>query len=108
MEEMMKTRGMITIILVAMLVLTVFTGIALAEDKIKVKGIIVTFDLDERTVTVDVDGEEMTFYIENDIALFKLDDRLWEEDEVKIRYVVEGEKKVIKEANDMKGTKPGC
>jgi hypothetical protein len=108
MEEMMKTRGMITIILVAMLVLTVFTGIALAEDKIKVKGLIVTFDLDERTVTVDVDGEEMTFYIENDIALFKLDDRLWEEDEVKIRYVVEGEKKVIKEANDMKGTKPGC
>jgi hypothetical protein len=108
MEEMMKTRGMITIILAAMLVLTVFTGIALAEDKIKVKGLIVTFDLDERTVTVDVDGEEMTFYIENDIALFKLDDRLWEEDEVKIRYVVEGEKKVIKEANDMKGTKPGC
>jgi maltose-binding protein MalE len=108
MEEYMKTARVIAITLAAILCLSVLSGVAMAEDKIKVKGIIVTFDLDERTVTVDVDGQEMTFYVENDIALFKLDDRLWEEDEVKIKYVVEGDKMVIKEANDMKGSKPGC
>ena len=104
----MKTARVIAITLAAILCLSVLSGVAMAEDKIKVKGIIVTFDLDERTVTVDVDGQEMTFYVENDVAFYKLDDRLWEEDEVKIKYVVEGDKKVIKEANDMKGTKPGC
>ena len=104
----MKAARILAITLAAVLCISVLSGVAMAEDKVRVKGLIVTFDLDERTVTVDVDGEEMTFYIENDVALFKLDDRLWEEDEVKIRYVVEGDKKVIKEANDMKGTKPGC
>ena len=104
----MKTARVIAITLAAILCLSVLSGSAMAGDKIRVKGTIVTFDLDERTVTVDVDGQEMTFYIENDVALFKLDDRLWEDDEVKIRYVVEGGKNVVKEANDLKGTKPGC
>ena len=108
MEDEMKTARLLAITLAAIVCLSAISGAAVAEDKIRVKGLIVTFDLDERTVTVDVDGEEMTFYVENDVALFKLDDRLWEEDEVKIRYIVEGDRKVIKEANDMKGTKPGC
>ena len=104
----MKAARVVAFTLAAILCLSVLSGAAMAEDKIRVKGIIVTFDLDERTVTVDVDGEEMTFFVENDVALFKLDDRLWEEDEVKIRYVLEGDRMVIKEANDLKGTKPGC
>ena len=104
----MKTARVMALTLAVMLCFAVVSGAALAEDKIKVKGIIVSFDLDERTVTVDIDGEEMTFYVENDVALFKLDDRLWEEDEVKIKYLVEDGKNVVKEANDMKGTKPGC
>ncbi|MDF1525936.1 MAG: hypothetical protein RRA15_11610 [bacterium] len=104
----MKTARVIAITVAAILCLSALSGVAMAEDKTKVKGIIVSFDLDERTVTVDVDGEEMTFFVENDVALFKLDDRLWEGDEVKINYVIEGDRKVIKEANDMKGTKPGC
>jgi len=108
MEEKMKTARFLIWTLAAVLCLSVMSGTVMAEDKIKVKGIIATFDLDERTVTVDVDGKEMTFYIENDVALFKLDDRLWEGDEVKIKYVVEGDRNVIKEANDLRGTKPGC
>ena len=104
----MKAARVLIISLAAILCLSLISGVAMAEDKTRVKGLIVTFDLDERTVTVDVDGKEMTFYVENDVALFKLDDRLWEDDEVKIRYVVEGDRMVIKEANDLKGTKPGC
>lgn len=104
----MKTARILAVTLVFLLCLVILAGPAAAEDKIYVKGIIVTFDLDARTVTVDVDGKEMTFYVENDVALFKLDDRLWEEDEVKIRYIVEDGRNVIKEANDLKGTKPGC
>lgn len=104
----MKTARLMVFALAAMICFSVFLGAAQAEDKVRVTGIIVSFDLDERTVTVDVDGEEMTFFVENDVALFKLDDRLWEDDEVKIRYVQEGDRMVIKEANDLKGTKPGC
>ncbi|MDF1537119.1 MAG: hypothetical protein P1S46_11600 [bacterium] len=104
----MKTAKILALTLAVTLCFAIVSGAAQAEDKIKVKGIIVTFDLDERTVTVDIDGAEMTFYIENDVALFKLDDRLWEGDEVKIKYVVEDGKNVVKEANDLKGTKPGC
>ena len=104
----MKTARVIAITVAAILCLSVLSGVAMAEDKVKVKGFIVSFDIDDRTVTVNVGGEEMTFFVENDVALFKLDDRLWEDDEVKIKYVIEGDRKVIKEANDMKGTKPGC
>jgi len=108
MEENMKPVKLIAVALAAMLCLTIVAGTVLAQDKVKVMGIIVSFDLDARTVTVKVEGEEMTFFVENEVALNKLDDRLWEGDEVKIKYVVEGDKKVIKEANDLRGTKPGC
>jgi len=42
------------------------------------------------------------------LALNKLDDRLFVDDEVKIKYVKVGDRLVIKDANDCKGTKPGC
>lgn len=105
----MKTRKVVAVALAAVFCIALAAGAAMAEDKIKVMGTIVSFDLDERTVTVAVyDGDEMTFYVENDVALFKLDDRLWEDDEVKIKYVVENGRNVVKEANDLRGTKPGC
>ena len=104
----MKKHGWTVLLVLTALAISMSFGMALAQDKIFVKGIIVEYDLDERTVTVDVDSEEMTFVIESDVALLKLDDRLFEGDEVKVKYVVEDGKMIIKEATDMRGTKPGC
>ena len=105
----MKASRVFAVILGAMLVMSVFAGISIAGEKTLVKGIIISYDLDEQTIKIKADnGKEMTFVIENDVALFKLDDRLYEEDEVKINYVTENGKMVIKEGGDLKGTKPGC
>ena len=105
----MNASRVVAIVLAVMMVMTAFAGVSMAAEKILVKGKILEYDLDEQTVTIKADsGEEMTFVIENDVALFKLDDRLFEDDEVKIKYVEESGKKVIKEGSDMKGTKPGC
>jgi len=105
----MRASRVVIIVAAVLMVITVFAGVSMAEDKIFVKGKILEYDLDEQTVTIKADsGEEMTFVIENDVALFKLDDRLFEGDEVKINYVVENGKKVIKDGSDLKGTKAGC
>jgi hypothetical protein len=88
---------------------SVFAGVALSEDKLSVKGKITGFDIDAKTVVITTDdGKEMTFVIENDKALKKLDDRLFKDDEVKIRYIIRDGKNIINQNNDFRGTKPGC
>ncbi|MDA8077348.1 MAG: DUF1344 domain-containing protein, partial [Nitrospiraceae bacterium] len=83
--------------------------IVIAEDKMNVKGKIKEYDLEKKTLVVTADdGKEMTFVMQNEKALKKLDDRLFTGDEVKIRYTVKDGKNVIEGVNDLKGTKPGC
>lgn len=84
-------------------------GAALAEEKMDIKGKIKEFDLDNKTLVVTTaEGKDMTFVVENEKAIKKLDDRLFVGDEVKVRYTVKDGKNVIGGANDLKGTKPGC
>lgn len=105
----MKASRVIALLVAALFSVTLVAGVALAADKVIVKGKIKDYDISKRTVTVSTDnGKDMTFVIENDTALKKLDDRLLKGDEVKIKYVDEGGKMVIKGSNDMKGTKAGC
>ena len=81
----------------------------MAEEKIKVQGKIKDYDLEKKTVVIITDdGKEMTFVVENESAFKKLDDRLFRDDEVKIKYIIQDGKNVIKGSNDLKGTKPGC
>ena len=89
--------------------IALLTGFSLAEEKLSIKGRIKDYDLDAKTLVIKTDdGKEMTFVIKNEKALTKLDDRLFKDDEVKIRYSVRDGKNVIEGANDLKGTKPGC
>ncbi|MDA8431746.1 MAG: hypothetical protein M0Z60_02140 [Nitrospiraceae bacterium] len=105
----MRIAKAVSVILIAMLCVSLIGGVVLAEDKISVKGKIKDYDIDNKTVVVTLDdGKEMTFVIENDNALKKLDDRLFKGDEVKIRYIVEDGKNKVKLNSDFKGTKPGC
>jgi hypothetical protein len=105
----MKISRSVTVMVLTMFCLVLFAGIVLADEKINVKGKITGYDLDAKTVTVATDdGKEMTFNIESKKALEKLDDKLFKGDEVKIRYTEKDGKKLIRDATDFKGTKPGC
>ncbi len=105
----MKTSKRVTVMILTLFCLVLFAGVALADEKINVKGKITGYDLEAKTVTVAADdGKEMTFNIESRKALEKLDDRLFKGDEVKVRYTEKDGKKIIKDTNDLKGTKPGC
>src|SRR5512143_3165335 len=105
----MKTARTLTAVLTLVLGVLLLAGAALAEEKMDIKGKIKEYDLDNKTLVVTTDaGKEMTFIVENEKALKKLDDRLFAGDEVKIRYTVKDGKNVISGANDLKGTKPGC
>lgn len=89
--------------------IALLAGFSLAEEKLSIKGKIKDYDLEAKTLVIRTDdGKEMTFVIKNEKALIKLDDRLFKDDEVKIRYSVRDGKNVIDGANDLKGTKPGC
>lgn len=105
----MKTSRIITVLALAVCCLMLVAGMASAEEKMSIKGKIKGYDLDAKTVTVVADdGKEMTFTIQSDKALQKLDDRLFKDDEVKVRYIIKDGKNLIKDTNDLKGTKPGC
>ncbi|MBI5101334.1 MAG: hypothetical protein HZB33_05815 [Nitrospirae bacterium] len=105
----MKTARISVLFTIVVLCLALISGFAAAAEKMDLKGKISGYDLEAKTVTVMTDeGKEMTFSIESKKALEKLDDRLFKGDEVKIRYTEKDGKKLIRDTNDLKGTKPGC
>ncbi|HEY3346337.1 MAG TPA: hypothetical protein VGK71_01815 [Nitrospirota bacterium] len=105
----MKTARLVAVALLAIFCLSLAAGAAFADEKIKVKGKIKDYDIDKKVLVVAADdGKDMTFVIEDEKALKKLDDRLFKDDEVRIKYVVKDGKNVIEGTNDLKGTKPGC
>ncbi|HLE16800.1 MAG TPA: hypothetical protein VI728_00790 [Syntrophales bacterium] len=105
----MKTSRLIAVSLLVVFCAAMLAGFAFAEDKISIKGKIRDYNIDNKTVEITTnDGKDMTFVIENEKALKKLDDRLFRDDEVKIRYIIKDGKNIIKDNNDFKGTKPGC
>ncbi len=108
-RKQMKISRRIAVLLMIVFCISALAGIAIAEDKIDIKGKIKDYDIDAKTVVVTADdGKEMTFVIENEKALQKLDDRLFKGDEVKIKYIIKDGKNLIKGNSDFKGTKPGC
>ncbi len=105
----MKYAKVLTFAVLLVFCVSMMAGVALAEEKLSVKGKIKSYDIDTKTVVITTDdGKEMTFVIENDKALKKLDDRLFKDDEVKIRYIIKDGKNIINQNNDLRGTKPGC
>lgn len=105
----MKTTRLIAVSVLAVFCIAMFAGFATAEEKIDFKGKIKSYDLDAKTVTVVADdGKEMTFTVEDEKALKKLDDRLFPGDEVRIKYITRDNKNIINKNNDLRGTKAGC
>ncbi|MBA4373779.1 MAG: hypothetical protein C0402_13080 [Thermodesulfovibrio sp.] len=105
----MKSSRIVAVLALAVCCFVLAAGLAAAEEKLSLTGKIKGYDLEAKTVTIAAgDGKEMTFTIKSDKALQKLDDRLFKGDEVKIRYIIKDGTNLIKDNNDLKGTKPGC
>jgi len=80
----MKMKGLLMVAATA-----AFCVALLAEEKLSIKGKITDYDLEAKTLVIKIDdGKEMTLVIKNEKELIKLDDRLFKDDEVKIRYSV--------------------
>ncbi|MEW5744285.1 MAG: hypothetical protein AB1805_02415 [Nitrospirota bacterium] len=105
----MKASRVIALAVMALFSIALLSGVVLAAEKVTVKGKVKDYDLAGKTVTITTDdGKDMTFAVENESAMKKLDDRILKGDEVKVKYVSEGGRNVIKGSNDLRGTKAGC
>lgn len=105
----MKASKAAAILVVAVFIMSLFAVTVTAEEKISIRGKIKDYDLGAKTLVVTTtDGKEIALTVENETALKKLDDRLFKDDEVKVKYIVNDGKNVIKGSNDLKGTKAGC
>ncbi|MBZ0156741.1 MAG: hypothetical protein K8I29_11115 [Alphaproteobacteria bacterium] len=105
---MRGARVVVAVLVMALFCVSLLAGAAVAAEKVSVKGKVKDYDVAQKTVTVTVDGKDTTFVVENETVLKKLDDRIVQGDEVKVKYTEEGGKNVIKGSNDLKGTKAGC
>ncbi len=84
-------------------------GVAVADDKILVKGKITEYSADKKTLVVAVDGgKSITFVVQDSKAMGLLDDQLFVGDEVKIHYLAKDGKNLINDAGDLKSARPGC
>ncbi|MEI6414006.1 MAG: hypothetical protein WCP34_07055 [Pseudomonadota bacterium] len=84
-----------------------FSGVATADET--VKGKIKSYDLGKKTLVIAPDnGKSLTFLIQNEKALKSLDDQLFVDDEVKIRYSVQNGQNIISNPGDLRSTRPGC
>ncbi|MBA4373781.1 MAG: hypothetical protein C0402_13090 [Thermodesulfovibrio sp.] len=105
----MKKTKILVILGILCICLAMVSGMAFAEEKLMVKGKIKNYNLATKTLILSADdGKDMTFIVEHDGALKKLDSRLEKGDEVKVKYTVDKGKNLIKGYNDLRGTKPGC
>ncbi len=94
-RENLRTEGRLTVLMfLAALFLIVFTGPALAEER--VNGILKSIDLKTNTaVVVSYEGAEIPIAVEDEVTLAKLRDRrIRIDDDVKVRYEKVGGKNV--------------
>lgn len=81
----------------------------IAEEKITVKGEIKSYNLEDKTLVLTVEGDqELIFFIKDAKALKMLDNKLTVGDRVRIRYYIEENKNIITSPQDLRSIKPGC
>ena len=86
-----------------------FLSVAMAEDKVLVKGKITEYNVAQKTLVVAIDGgQNMTFLVQDSKSLGLLDDQLFVGDAVKVHYLVKDGKNLITDPGDLKSARPGC
>lgn len=81
---------------VFLLLSLIFSGIAMAENVVSIKGKVKTIDLKTNTVVITTqDGQEVTVTVDDETTLAKFKDgRISEGDEVKVKYQIKDGKNI--------------
>lgn len=92
----MKTSKTIILAVLAIFCMAMLTGVAVAEEKVSIKGKVKSIDVNTKTVVVDTeDGKAVTITVEDEETLKKLKDgRISTDDDVKVKYVIKDGKNV--------------
>ncbi|MDI6727428.1 MAG: hypothetical protein QMD44_00710 [Thermodesulfovibrionales bacterium] len=92
----MKTSRAIILTVLAIFCLALLTGIAMAEEKVSIKGKVKSINVDAKTAVVATeDGKDVTITVEDEETLNKFKDgRISTDDDVKVKYVIKDGKNV--------------
>jgi hypothetical protein len=79
----------------AIFCIAMLTGVAMAEEKVSVKGNVKSIDIDSKTAVVNADGKDIKIIVEDKETLAKFKDgRISVDDEVKVKYIIKDGKNI--------------
>ncbi len=91
----MKVSRAVIISVLAIFCLAMLSGIALAEEKISIKGKVKSIDLNTKTAVINADSKDVTITVEDSGTINKLTDgRISVDDDVKVKYIIKDGKNV--------------
>lgn len=92
----MKTSRAIILAVLAIFCLAMLTGVAMAEEKVSIKGKVKSINVDAKTAVVATEGgKDVTITVEDEETLNKFKDgRISTDDDVKVKYVIKDGKNV--------------
>ncbi|MEW6740426.1 MAG: hypothetical protein ACOYU2_09480 [Nitrospirota bacterium] len=92
----MKTSKTIILAVLSIFCMAMLTGVAMAEEKVSIKGKVKSINADAKTAVVATeDGKNVTIAVEDEETLNKFKDgRIGTDDDVKVKYVVKDGKNV--------------
>ncbi|MDA8213659.1 MAG: hypothetical protein M0Z64_00095 [Nitrospiraceae bacterium] len=91
----MKVSKVIMVSVLAIFCLAMLTGVALAEEKISIKGKVTSIDLNTKTAVINADSKDVTITVEDSETINKLTDgRISVDDDVKVKYIIKDGKNV--------------
>ena len=92
----MKTSKAIILAVLAIFCMAMLTGVAMAEEKVSIKGKVKSINADAKTAVVATeDGKNVIIAVEDEETLNKLKNgRISIDDDVKVKYVVKDGKNV--------------
>lgn len=92
----MKTSRAIILAVLAIFCLAMLTGVAMAEEKVSIKGKVKSINVDSKTAVVATEGgKDVTITVEDEETLNKFKDgRISTDDDVKVKYVIKDGKNV--------------
>lgn len=92
----MKTSKAIIVAVLAIFCIAILSGIAMAEEKVSIKGKVKSINVDAKTAVVTTeDGKDVNITVEDEETLNKFKDgRISIDDDVKVKYIIKDGKNV--------------
>lgn len=92
----MKVSKVVIVSILAIFCIAILTGIAIAEEKVSIKGKVKSIDVNAKTAVVTTeDGKDITITVLDEETLNKFKDgRISIDDDVRVKYVVKDGKNI--------------